>query len=280
MKRKSPSKINLLLSITGKLCNGYHEIDTVFLPLGTPADEIRCEVSDGDEISITCSDPIVPCDQRNLCWKAVHAYARATNIIIPCSIHIEKKIPIAAGMGGGSSNAAAVLSILNEYYNYLDDDKLAEIALSIGADVPFFLNPHLSSATGVGEKLIPAEFEYQPIPVVIVAPHFPVSAAWAYKHCTVSYSPTPAAEMLLAVESGDLEKIAVLVQNDLAVPLYKKFPVLTQLKRQIVAAGALCSEVSGSGPTMFGICRSAQDADRIADTLSRELPDSYSVWAT
>jgi len=275
----SASKINLLLSITGKLPNGYHEIDTVFLPLDTPADVISLDLREDDEILITSSDPIVPCDERNLCWKAADAYARASSIKEGCSIHIEKNIPIAAGMGGGSSNAATVLSILNDHFKLLSDQQLAEIALSIGADVPFFLNPHLSSATGVGEKLIPAAFVYQDIPLVIVAPHFPVSAAWAYRRCTVSENPPSAAQMLNAVQAGDIHQIASLVQNDLAIPLYKKFPVLNILKQQITDAGALCAEVSGSGPTMFGICESKQAAEKCAENLSGTLPESFTVWS-
>ena len=275
----SASKINLLLSITGKLPNGYHKIDTVFLPLDTPADGIDLEFCDEAGIVITTSDPIVPCDERNLCWKAVKAYEQAASCEIGCSIHIEKNIPVAAGMGGGSSNAAVVLSILNDHFKALTDVELADVALSLGADVPFFLNPHLSSATGVGEKLIPADFTYNDIPLVIVAPHFPVSAAWAYKHCAVSKDSPSAEQMLNAVQSGDMREIASLVQNDLAIPLYQKFPVLTIMKQQILDAGALCAEVSGSGPTMFGICESSDDAAKCADILKEVLPSSYSVWS-
>jgi len=279
----SPSKINLFLKIAGKLPNGYHEIDTVFLPLDTPSDEIDLTFCNQGGIKITSSVANIPCDERNLCWKAVEVYSERAGVDISCSMHIEKRIPIAAGMGGGSSNAATVLSVLNDKYKLLSDNELAEVALSLGADVPFFLKPHLSSATGVGEKLVPVDFEYQLIPVVIVAPHFPVSAAWAYKHCCVADDVDvkgQMAEILDAVKVNDLEKVASLVRNDLAIPLYSKFPVLSSLKEQILYSGALCAEVSGSGPTMFGICESHEAARKCVAELSEILPESYSVWSS
>lgn len=283
MNYKSPSKINLFLKIAGKLPNGYHEIDTVFLPLDTPSDEIDLTFCDEGGIIITSSVPEIPCDARNLCWKAVEAYGNKTGVDISCSMHIEKRIPVAAGMGGGSSNAATVLSILNSKFQLLSDDELAELALSLGADVPFFLKPHLSRATGVGEKLVPVEFEYEPLPIVIVAPHFPVSAAWAYKHCCVADDcgvKGQMEEILDCVKDNEPDKVALLVRNDLAIPLYEKFPILSTIKEQMLDSGALCAEVSGSGPTMFGICESREAAKECAAKLAATLPESYSVWCS
>ena len=280
--QKSPSKINLFLKITGKLDNGYHEIDTVFLPLDNPCDEVIVTLNDEDvdNITITSSSSHIPCDEKNLCWKAVDAYSKATQCKISCSIHIEKNIPVAAGMGGGSSNAAAVLTILNEKYNLLTSDELAELALSLGADVPFFLKPQLSSATGVGEKLTPVDFDYEKLPVIIIAPHFPVSAAWAYTHCSVAEDSNVSGEMkrvLNAVEHSDHSYLGKLIRNDLAIPLYDKFPLLTIIKEEVISLGALCCEVSGSGPTMFALCKSDKDANEIAEKLSESLPDTFSV---
>ena len=284
LKRSSPSKINLYLSIKGKLDNGYHEIDTVFLPLNTPSDDIiitNIENNFGlgnNGIKITSSSSEVPCNDKNLCWKAVNSYNNKTGANISCSIHIEKRIPIAAGMGGGSSNAATVLSILNERYNLLDDTALAQLALSLGADVPFFLNPKLSFATGVGEKLIPVDFKYKHLPIIIIAPHFPVSAAWAYSHCKISQDiDTPIELVLNSVKESKYEDLAKLVRNDLARPLYEKFPILSIIKESAIDAGALCCEVSGSGPTMFAICKSRESVSHITQKLLDILPNTFSV---
>ena len=293
LTRKSPSKINLFLKITAKLDNGYHAIDTVFLPLDSPCDEItiteiensiccsdfECENS----IKITSSSQNIPCDERNLCWQAVKAYNCVTGAKISCSIHIDKQIPIAAGMGGGSSNAATVISLINEKYNFLDEQALAKLALSLGADVPFFLKPQLSCATGVGEKLIPVDFKYEPLPIIIIAPHFPVSAAWAYSHCKVSEDCGTNGDMervISAVKESNYDELAQLIRNDLALPLYEKFPILSILKERAEEAGALCCEVSGSGPTMFALCESHKNARMIAKQLSNLFPEPFSVIAS
>lgn len=277
----SPSKINLYLRIAGKLPNGYHEIETVFLPLNTPSDRITVK-ENKDGISLSCAHSGVPEDSRNICWKAVEAYSQAIGKPLALSMDIVKEIPVAAGMGGGSSNAATVLNALNDTYNAMSDEELAECALQLGADVPFFLNPTLSTASGVGEKLIPVEFDYQPLPLVIVAPHFPVSAAWAYKHCSVSEDSSAGdmIEMLEAVKAGDLRKVASLVRNDLAIPLYKKFPFLSILKDDLLEAGALCAEVTGSGPTMFAIASNENEQQKIAQIIREKLPETMSVYTT
>ena len=278
--RQSPSKINLFLKIAGKLSNGYHEIDTVFLPLNSPCDEITVAFIDAGGISITTSSDVVPCDERNLCWKAVDVYARRAGIEVSCTIHIEKHIPVAAGMGGGSSNAATVLTILNDKYQLLDKIVLAELALSLGADVPFFLQPCLSTATGVGEKLVPIDFDYPKLSLIIIAPHFPVSAAWAYKHCCVADDIAVTGQMtavLDAVKTGNIDDLSRLVRNDLAIPSYKKFPILSIIKEKALESGALCVEVSGSGPTMFALCKSDQHAKEVASILTDSLPSSISI---
>jgi len=281
IRRDSPSKINLFLKITGKLPNGYHEIDTVFLPLDNPGDEIVFSFDDSVGITISSSSSVVPCDERNLCWKAAELYSCAAGVGISGTIHIEKRIPVAAGMGGGSSNAAVVLSILNEVYKACSDSELAELALKLGADVPFFLNPCLSTATGVGEKLVPVDFEYGKLPLVIVAPHFPVSAAWAYRHCCVAddfdcYGQVE--DVLDAIRQGDVVRLSKLVRNDLAIPLFNKFPILTNIRNSLMDAGALCAEVSGSGPTMFALCENDLEAERICGELRCCLPDGFDLW--
>ncbi len=278
----SLSKINLFLKITGKRENGYHEIDTVFLPIENPSDEITISYESEGGIKISSSTDIIPCNESNLCWKAADLYFKKAAIKESCNIHIEKLIPVAAGMGGGSSNAATVLNLLNDKFNALSSSELSVIALSLGADVPFFLKPKLSKATGIGEELVPVDFDYPEIPLVIVAPNFPVSAAWAYKNSILAQDCNRKGEMqevLEAVKTGNYQKLSTLVRNDLAIPLYNKFPLLSFLKEKMLDHGALCSEVTGSGPTMFAICESPLKAASLAKKLRSELPDSMNIWS-
>lgn len=138
---RTPSKINLFLKVTERCEDSYHNIETLFMPLDNPADNIQIDFESCTGISISCGTPGVPCDQRNICWKVADEYARQYDITPSWNIYIEKNIPIAAGMGGGSSDAAAVLRILNEHYEKASNKELAVIALNCGADVPFFSIP-------------------------------------------------------------------------------------------------------------------------------------------
>ncbi|MCH2204972.1 MAG: 4-(cytidine 5'-diphospho)-2-C-methyl-D-erythritol kinase [Lentisphaerales bacterium] len=152
MKTNSPGKINLFLDVTAKRENGYHEILTLFLPIHDLSDTI--EISSSSGLEINSNHPGVPQDETNLCHKAATLFSKKTGITPNWQIHISKKLPVAGGMGGGSSNAAITLKLLNEKYDLpLTLEELAEIALSIGADVPYFLNPVPSLAQGIGEAL-------------------------------------------------------------------------------------------------------------------------------
>ncbi|OGV31726.1 MAG: 4-(cytidine 5'-diphospho)-2-C-methyl-D-erythritol kinase [Lentisphaerae bacterium GWF2_45_14] len=251
---KAPSKINLFLEVKGKRADGYHDIETVFMPLASPSDTIR--ISDASSgIVITSNDDSIPFDEKNLCWKAASKYAEAALINPAWSIHIEKNIPVAAGLGGGSSDAASVLLLLNGEYKLLSDERLAALALSIGADVPFFLNPQPSRACGVGEKIEPLGFVAPDIPLLILAPGFPVSAAWAYKNRLDS--PRPGAEqidkIITALKNRNWKELGDLIYNDLAPALHNKFPLLLMIKDKALESGACGAEISGSGPTLFAI---------------------------
>ncbi|MFA7231232.1 MAG: 4-(cytidine 5'-diphospho)-2-C-methyl-D-erythritol kinase, partial [Victivallaceae bacterium] len=133
----TPSKINLLLKVTGRRADGYHELNTLFVPLKTPSDTITLEFSLDNGVSVDCSDESVPSGKDNICAQAANAYAEKTGISPGWKIHIDKHIPVAAGMGGGSSDAAAVLNLLNNHYRKLSPSELAKLAVAIGADVPF-----------------------------------------------------------------------------------------------------------------------------------------------
>ncbi|MEI6055048.1 MAG: 4-(cytidine 5'-diphospho)-2-C-methyl-D-erythritol kinase [Lentisphaerota bacterium] len=261
---RTPSKINLFLRIAGKRDDGYHNLETIFLPLKDIYDVIEIDINDCDGIRIFSSSKDIPCNNSNLCHKAAERYLAKASIKTGLNIHIEKNIPVTAGMGGGSSDAAAVLLILQDYFKALSEKDLAKIALTIGADIPFFLNPSPSAGYGVGDVLNHIEIK-QNFTVVISAPQFPVSAAWAYKNmvkpCVCEKLQIDALINLLSQE--DFKSIIPFVKNDLAQALYNKFPLLGSIRKDMIAYGLDAVEITGSGPTVFGICKDDEVADEV-----------------
>ncbi len=268
--KRSVSKINLFIKILGKNSDNYHEIETLFLPLDNPSDIIH--LSDNENgIVIECEDRNVPCDSRNLCYKAAQQYADYANIIPSWKIEIEKNIPIAAGMGGGSSNAATVLNILQEKYNALEQKQIAEIAKNIGADVPFFLNPKPSTATGIGENLVPLNFQIPKLPIMIIIPRFPVSAKWAYDNKIIPKESSNLENLLNALKKEEIAEVANNLHNDLEYALFQKFPLLDILKQEINNQGAFKTIITGSGPTLFALFESQESLNLAKKNLNQNI---------
>ena len=279
----TPSKINIFLRIIGKMPNGYNEIETVFLPLQDIFDKITVDFSSKNGILITSENISIPLNPDNICYKAAEAYSKETGITPTWNIKIEKNIPIAAGMGGGSSDAAAVLLLLQKFYNNtLSDKKLHSIALQLGADVPYFLNPVPAIGRGVGEKLEPIPMT-SGLHIVILAPQFPVSATWAYKNYI---QPQPSCsypniiDLLDCLEYANWQKLGELIHNDLAIALYKKFPALKILKEDLIEAGAFNAAITGSGPTLFGITNSRQRSECIAKSVAKKYSGTIKSFFT
>ena len=268
MKADSPGKINLFLDVTAKRENGYHEILTVFLPIHDLKDTI--EVVDHSELIINSDHPCVPCDERNLVHKAAILFSKATGLDSKWQICIQKKLPVAGGMGGGSSNAATTLKLLNEKYsNPLTYAKLAELALSIGADVPYFLNPVPSLAQGIGEK-IETLSETHKVPLLLVTFDFPISAAWSYQNRLKGFhsSKLTADTLIKLWHESDLQ-LEKFIYNDLAYAPRAKFPILELTISDLNNFGGI-AEVSGSGPTVFGTFRTEEDRDQCHDELIKK----------
>lgn len=284
----APSKLNLILAVTGKRNDGYHELDTVFFPLTEPSDDVSIDfsTSSNEDAAISCDDPAVPQDpEKNLCGKAAKAYFLTAGIKPPegMLIRIEKRIPIAAGMGGGSSDAAAVLLLLQRRFHALSQEELMETALSLGADVPFFLDPRPARARGVGEKLTALENAPASLPILIAAPGFPVSAAWAYRRMDLSkaVADPPCTERLIqALAKKDLPALAACMRNDLEDALLTKFPLLSRMRNELNQLGALKTMVSGSGPTLFSLFPSCEDCCRAHAAASRRFDSSIRLFKT
>lgn len=255
------SKVNLSLAVTARRPDGYHDLDSLFYPFRDPSDVIRLEDAPaGSGVTILCDAPGVPLEpEKNLCGKAVYAYCKAAGMDVPALvIHLEKHIPVAAGMGGGSADCATVLKLLQERFRALSQEQLENVAFSLGADVPFFLNPRPSHITGAGEHHTPVEGLPEHLPLLLAAPQYPVSAAWAYRHMDLQRAistPLRTKELIDALRRRDYESAALFMRNDLEHALFDKFPLLVLLRRFLLEQGALRVMVSGSGPTLLALFR-------------------------
>lgn len=255
------SKVNLSLAVTAKRPDGYHDLDSLFYPFRDPSDEITLEdASAASGVAIRCDAPGVPLEpEKNLCGKAVFAYCNAAGMDVPgLVIHLEKHIPVAAGMGGGSADGATVLRLLQERFHALPQEQLESVAFSLGADVPFFLNPRPSHVTGAGERHTPVDGLPERLPLLLAAPQFPVSAAWAYKHTDLARAistPPRTNELIDALRRRDYESAAQLMRNDLEHALFVKFPLLVLIRKFLLENSALRVMVSGSGPTLLALFR-------------------------
>lgn len=268
----SKSKINLFLKVVKRRPDRYHEIETLFLPLDTPADRIEIDFDGRPGIRVSSSVPGLPENLENLAGRAALAYSDMAKIPANWEIRIEKEIPVAAGMGGGSSNAAAVLRLLNDRYGALSEGMLSELALTLGADVPFFLHGRPAIATGVGEVFRYPEGELFAPPLLVANPHFPVSAKWAYTHLAPEHIGADDSgrlkRLLEALRHNDPAGVAANLYNDLAFALYEKFPLLGILRDFLCENGALNAEITGSGPSLFAVCATAEERDELARALS------------
>ncbi len=271
------SKVNLSLAVTARRPDGYHDLDSLFYPFRDPSDAIRLEDAPaGSGVTIRCDAPGVPLEpEKNLCGKAVYAYCKAAGMDVPgLVIHLEKHIPVAAGMGGGSADCATVLNLLQERFRALSDSQLEDAAFSLGADVPFFLNPRPSHVTGAGEHHTPVEGLPEHLPVLLAAPQFPVSAAWAYRHMDLQRAistPPQTNELIDALLRRDYESAARFMRNDLEHALFDKFPLLVLLRRFLLEQGALRVMVSGSGPTLLALFRDDAAAKAAYDLGASEF---------
>ncbi len=278
----APSKINAFLSVTGKRPEGYHTIETLFFILQTPHDIISIEpIVQGIEIATTSA---IPTNENNLCWKAIEKFAEATQSAQNWKVTIEKNIPIAGGMAGGSTDAGAVLRLLNEANDDpLTHQQLKEIALSLGADVPLFIEAQHAFAVGVGEELTPIEDWPQgfQIPLILAISNFPVSAKWAYIHRQGDFSKTSKVEDFTnAIQGQDLAKIHQLMHNDLGKAVIEKFPLLQCIEKELIEAGCTQTLLSGSGPTLIGLPTSIEHATQICDSLNAKWEGTVQFIST
>jgi 4-diphosphocytidyl-2-C-methyl-D-erythritol kinase len=276
------AKINLFLRVTGRRGDGYHELDSIFLPLEL-ADEIRIEIREANEpaVEVHCSIPELARSQNNLAASAARAFMTEFELAADVFIDLEKRIPVGAGLGGGSSDAATILCMMAAAAQLTDDDsagRLRRIALSLGADVPFFLDPRPSRVTGIGERI--AAIDGVPrIPLVIAVPPFEVSTAAIFRALEpAGWSGAAPDEHLEAIVRGDIA-LEHLV-NDLAAVAIAQFPEIRRLKKLLEDSGALVAQMSGSGGAVFGLFDSTEAAESAALKIRKRAPFATVIATT
>jgi 4-diphosphocytidyl-2-C-methyl-D-erythritol kinase len=269
MKIRAPAKVNLSLRVVGKRRDGYHLIDTIMAPVSL-YDEVAIErARAGAKLSVTCDDPEIPSGEKNLAYKAAALLLGKDIARYPVAIHIKKRIPAGAGLGGGSSDAAAVLVGVNRLLRLRKTRaQILRLAAKIGADVPFFVLGRPARARGIGERLTALKSPRR-LWLVIVYPGFPVSTAWAYR--SLSFKLTKNIEKTsLNSFVRPLPGSAMELVNDLEKPVFRRYPKVERLKKKLAGEGAAGTLMSGSGSSVFGIFSSEDKARRAFLRLQRE----------
>jgi len=267
MKILSPAKINLFLQITGKRPDGFHELfslmccldlyDIIFLEFG------------GKKIEIESTNRQIPLDETNIAHRAATLFFDSLKITDGLSIRIEKRLPVAAGLGGGSSNAASVLMGLNQHYGLpFSRNQLMSMGLEIGADVPFFLFQKPAFAAGVGEKL-EAYAGALPYHILLINPGLEVHTAEVYRNLNLRLTKCKKIITRPFLKQRGFDPSLHLC-NDLETVTISKFPVIASLKKQLLRYGALGALMSGSGPTVFGLFSDFRQAEKARQAIARD----------
>lgn len=259
----APAKINLWLRILGKREDGFHALETRMCPISL-ADTVTIRRREQGETVLTCSDETVPTDESNLALKALRIFEERVGNQGAWEIHLEKRIPHGAGLGGGSSDAAAVLRGLNQLCGApLSLDQLCEAAAVLGSDVPFFLHERTCDATGRGEHVVPVDFPWT-LHLVLIKPPFGIPTPWAYKNWAGS-------EELLGVRYSPQSCEWGSMQNDLERPVFQKHFLLPTLKNWLLEQQeTVAALMSGSGSTIYAVAGTEKEAESLAGK-AREL---------
>ncbi len=292
------AKLNLTLDVIGRRPDGYHEIESVVQSIDVCDDvavgstAARPVMHDGSEIGVVlnCENALVPPGQENLAVRAAMTLARSCGVSASIWIDLKKKIPVAAGLGGGSADAAAVLAALNEMWGLgMDAPALAQIGASIGSDVPFCVTGGTAVIRGRGERVEPLP-SLEGLWFVVVVPSTRVSSAEAYAAfdeesrddagTSAARATRATPEMIEAVASHDIARVAALFANDLEPVSSAMVPDMAEAKRALLAAGALGAGMSGSGPAVFGMAPDEQTARQIRRQLRKRFEAAFVCRST
>ena len=276
MKIRAPAKINLRLRVVGRRADGYHLLDTIILPVSlydeiiiNKGRKIAKKTALKDRLTVTCDDPLVPQGRQNLVYKAASLVLNENGIDESVRIRIHKRIPVGAGLGGGSTDAAATLVGLNRLFRLgYTLKRLEKMSSALGTDVPFFVKGVPARARGIGERLTPL----RGVPrlwLIILYPNFPVLTAEVYRNLPLKLTKAIVNTSInLSLESpANLRKLLV---NDLETVTMGRYPRIGLLKEELARQGAAGVLMSGSGSSVFGVFQSRRSAQRAFLRLRKE----------
>lgn len=281
MEKRSPCKVNLLLNILGKRADGFHELETVMHPVNL-CDLISFDRG-GTGVVLTCNRRDLPTDASNLVHRAATAFLQTAGIQEGVRLHLTKRIPLAAGLGGGSGNAATTLLGLNELFGFpVAAAQLSEVAATLGSDVPFFLQAKPALATGRGERIEPLEDfpALHGMAFLLLHPGFGIATAWAYQQlaafpAALQGRPGRARRLVSLLQTGDVKAAATEFYNSLESPALHKYPVLALYQDFFREQGAVATLMSGSGSTTFAVFPTPATAHQTAHFAQARFG---SVW--
>lgn len=283
LERHAPAKINLGLHVLRRRPDGFHAVETVLLRIPWHDRlQVKPAARPGDALVVmTCSDPALPIDEGNLCVQAAHALANeAGGSLTPAALHLDKRLPYGAGLGGGSSDAAHTLRLLRDFWELdVSAEALYTLAARLGSDVPFFLDAPAAYATGRGEQLVPlldpsiSQPYRPPFALVVVVPPVAVATAEAYQR--LEPQDHPRADLREVVLSNDLDRWRRELVNDFESTVLDAHPVVARAREALVDAGAGYASLSGSGSAVYGFFEDDAVAEAAAEA-AREA--GHRVW--
>ena len=275
MKIKAYGKVNISLDVVGKREDGYHLLSMIMQNIDL-YDEIEVEKQECG-IILECNKSYVPVDNRNLAYKAAEIFKERYDIVDGVKIYIEKNIPVSAGLAGGSTDAAAVLKVMNKLFNVnATEEELMELGLKLGADIPYCIHGGTALCEGIGEIITPIK-PFRDKIVVLVKPAFGVSTKEVYKNFNlekVKQHPKTA-EIINAIENDDLNFVASNMKNLLENVTLRKHKILIKIKEEMNACGAINSMMSGSGPTVFAFFDDMLKAQRCFEKMKKKYSDVF-----
>ena len=279
IKLKSRAKVNLSIDVLGKRQDGYHLVEMIMQTIDL-YDLIEIKEKEENQITIKSASEEIPLDCNNLVYKAADLIKKTFNLTKGVEIYIQKNIPVAAGMAGGSSNAAAILVGLNKLWNLnLSDQTLEELGLKLGADVPFCINGGAVLASGIGEELTPIKGLSKDVCIVVCKPDLFVSTKEVYE-CIDSkdIDKRPNNKFLIeCLKNEDTRQLAENMFNVLEGVTMDKHPVIQQIKDIMTNNRALGAMMSGSGPTVFGLYENREDAVKCKAILEKQFKQTFVV---
>ncbi len=267
LRMPSHAKINLGLYVLGKRPDGYHDIWTIFQEL--EFHDVLYFTKRDAPLTLTTNHPTLPVGDENLVCRAARAFAQKTGCPTQLAIHLEKQIPLGAGLGGGSSNAAAALCGLNQLFQVgASREELAALGATLGSDVPFFLHGGTAIGTGRGEQIEPLP-DLPPCWILLINPRIHVSSAWAYKNINLKLTNFPTKNNVFLQQHNAVTDALRTLENMLEEPVISHYPIIASIKNLLLEEGAEWASMSGSGSTVFGVFKEKELAEQALRQIER-----------